>query len=52
VLPLPSHDRPAYGSLPAPSDLESDPVYRRHPDDWVTYHTRFVRPDRFLGGTR
>ena len=34
VLPLPSHDRPDYGALAVPGDLESDPVYRRHPSDW------------------
>jgi tetratricopeptide (TPR) repeat protein len=50
VLPLPSHDRPDYGALSAPIDLESDPVYRRHPADWQTYHTRFVAPSPFLSG--
>ena len=30
VLPLPSHDRPAYGEARAPGDLEDDPVYQRH----------------------
>jgi len=52
VLPLPSHDRPDYGALPAPTELEQDPVYRRHPDDWVRYHTRFVRPDTFVAGVQ
>ncbi len=50
VRPLPSHDRPAYGATPVLPALEDDPVYRRHPDDWRQYHTRFVTPDRFLGG--
>jgi hypothetical protein len=50
VLPLPSHDRPDYGALPRPVDLEDDPVYRRHPEDWETYHTRFVAPLGFLQG--
>jgi tetratricopeptide (TPR) repeat protein len=50
VLPLPSHDRPEYGASPAPGDLESDPVYRRHSGDWQTYHTRFVTPSTFLDG--
>jgi hypothetical protein len=52
VLPLPSHDRPDYGA-PRPSlALEDDPVYRRHPDDWVNYHTRYVRPDAFVRALR
>jgi len=50
VLPLPSHDRPDYGALAAPLELESDPVYRRYPKDWETYHTRFVVPSAFLRG--
>ena len=50
VLPLPSHDRPDYGALAVPGDLESDPVYRRHPEDWRAYHTRFVTPSAFLDG--
>jgi hypothetical protein len=40
VLPLPSHDQPAY-SRP-PGRLENDPVYRRHARDWQEYHTRYV----------
>ena len=50
VLPLPSHDRPDYGALAVPGDLESDPVYRRHSKDWEIYHTRFVTPSPFLKG--
>ena len=49
VLPLPAHDRREYTG---PLDLERDPVYRRHAGDWLTYHTRFVRPDEFLRGLR
>jgi Tfp pilus assembly protein PilF len=45
VLPLPTHDRTEYTSLPA--RLEDDPAYRRHPRDWQEYHTRYVTPDRF-----
>ena len=48
VVPLPSHDQPEYDT--APRALEADPVYRRHPDDWQTYHTRFVTPAAFLRG--
>ncbi len=50
VLPLPSHDRTDYGSLPPPDALEQDPVYQRHAADWRTYHTRFVSPRQFLRG--
>ena len=49
VQPLPSHDRPSEAAS-ATLDLEADPVYRRHPDDWRTYHTRFVTPRIFLDG--
>jgi hypothetical protein len=49
VGPLPAHDRPIY-SAKASAVLEEDPVYLRHPDDWITYHTRYVAPDRFLRG--
>ena len=49
VGPLPSHDQPVY-SPSASAVLEDDPVYRRHADDWLNWHTRFVAPDRFLRG--
>jgi tetratricopeptide (TPR) repeat protein len=52
VLPLPTHDRANYEAGSEVLDLEDDPVYRRHPDDWQTYHTRFVAPRTFLGGLR
>jgi tetratricopeptide (TPR) repeat protein len=45
VLPLPSHDRREYTSVA--SRLEDDPVYRRFPEDWQRYHTRYVAPDNF-----
>ena len=45
VLPLPSRDRDEYNTLPP--RLEDDPVYRRHPQDWQNYHTRYVTPRRF-----
>lgn len=45
VLPLPSHDDAAYAT--PPGRLEDDPVYRRFPDDWANYHTRYVTPERF-----
>ena len=50
VLPLPSHDDAAYaGPL---RSLENDPVYRRHPTDWVRYHTRYVHPQGFSGALK
>ncbi|HEY1302182.1 MAG TPA: FG-GAP-like repeat-containing protein [Vicinamibacterales bacterium] len=52
VLPLPSHDRPDYGAIRSSLVLEDDPVYRRHPEDWVNYHTRYVTPDAFVRALR
>ena len=52
VLPLPSHDRPAYGEARAPGHLEDDPVYQRHRADWEEYHTRWVTPSTFIRGLR
>jgi tetratricopeptide (TPR) repeat protein len=52
VLPLPSHDRPAYGLETTTLELEDDPVYQRHRDDWERYHTRYVTPRRFVKGLR
>ncbi len=43
VRPLPAHDLPDYTRPIAP--LEEDIVYQRHPEDWQTYHTRYVAPD-------
>jgi Tfp pilus assembly protein PilF len=50
VLPLPYHGMKDYQT--PPGRLEDDPVYRRFPDDWQKYHTRFVRPDDFERGLR
>ena len=50
VLPLPSHDQTSYSS--PPGRLQDDPVYRRHPEDWRTYHTRWVTPAEFERGLR
>lgn len=52
VLPLPSHDQGAYTTSSRALDLQEDPVYRRHPRDWETYHTRYVTPHGFLAGLR
>lgn len=51
VGPLPTHDRVDYESSPS-VELEHDPVYLRHPDDWQTFHTRFVTPHDFLRPSR
>jgi hypothetical protein len=46
VLPLPYHARTVYDI--APGKLEDEWVYRHHPEDWETYHTRYVSPQRML----
>jgi tetratricopeptide (TPR) repeat protein len=43
VLPLPTHASGRYDQ--PPRELEQDPVYQRHADDFTTYHTRYVTPD-------
>jgi len=50
VLPLPYHGLKNY-TVP-PGSLEDDPLYRRHPQDWQQYHTRFVTPDAFVRALR
>jgi hypothetical protein len=50
VLPLPAHGRPEYKARSTMPILEDDPVYRRYPQDWQTYHTRYVTPRAFLEG--
>ncbi|MBX2818080.1 MAG: hypothetical protein KTR29_00320 [Rhodothermaceae bacterium] len=45
VIPLPSHDQPSYTT--PPTTLWNDPVYKKHPDDWTRYHTRYVSTERF-----
>ncbi|MEO7708454.1 MAG: FG-GAP-like repeat-containing protein [Caldimonas sp.] len=40
VLPLPHHGERDYST--APGRLEDEWVYRRHAEDWQTYHTRYV----------
>jgi tetratricopeptide (TPR) repeat protein len=52
VLPLPSHGRPDYGAAVSSLELEDDPIYRQHRDDWQEYHTRFVTPSVFIKGLR
>ncbi len=45
VQPLPYHARTEYDT--APGALEDEWVYRRHPQDWQTYQTRYVTADAF-----
>jgi len=45
VIPLPDHNMHDY--VKSPTTLEDDPVYRRHADDWKTYHTRYIHPGEF-----
>ncbi|MDT4968885.1 MAG: hypothetical protein QOJ64_3622 [Acidobacteriota bacterium] len=45
VLPLPRHSEQNYTA--APGRLEDEEVYRKHPDDWQNYHTRYVTPEVF-----
>jgi tetratricopeptide (TPR) repeat protein len=50
VLPLPAHDQTSYDR--PPGRLEDDPVYRRFPEDWKRFHTRYVTTDVFEQGLR
>jgi hypothetical protein len=50
VLPLPYHAKDEYTTRPG--KLEDEWVYRRHPEDWQTYHTRYVTPDVFKNSLR
>lgn len=45
VQPLPHHAQQEYETKPG--KLEDEFVYRRFPEDWVKYHTRYVAPDEF-----
>ena len=45
VLPLPYHGLTDYAR--PPGRLRDDAAYRRHPEDWRTYHTRYVTPRGF-----
>ena len=50
VLPLPYHARQEYTT--APGRLEDDWVYKQYPEDWQTYHTRYVTPAVFRNALR
>jgi Tfp pilus assembly protein PilF len=45
VQPLPHHAQQEYETRPG--KLEDEVVYRRFPEDWQKYHTRYVAPDVF-----
>jgi hypothetical protein len=45
LMPLPYHGLTEYSRQAA--RLEDDPGYRRHPDDWKLFHTRYVEPQEF-----
>jgi hypothetical protein len=50
VLPLPRHSERDYTA--APGRLEDEEVYRKYPNDWQTYHTRYVTPEGFQNALR
>ena len=50
VQPLPYHAKNEY--ITAPGRLEDEWVYRRHPEDWQNYHTRYVTADVFQNAMR
>ena len=50
VQPLPHHGQQEY--VTPPGKLEDEFVYRRFPQDWQTYHTRYVAPDVFRNALR
>jgi tetratricopeptide (TPR) repeat protein len=50
VLPLPYHGMKNYDA--PPRTLEDDPAYKRHPEDWLTFHTRYVTPEIFENALR
>jgi tetratricopeptide (TPR) repeat protein len=45
VQPLPYHARTVYDTSPAV--LEDEWVYRHHPEDWLSWQTRYVSPEPF-----
>jgi len=45
VLPLPYHAKQEY--ITPPGKLEDEWVYKRYPEDWQNYHTRYITPSVF-----
>jgi Tfp pilus assembly protein PilF len=50
VLPLPYHAKQEYET--PPGKLEDEWVYKRYPEDWQKYHTRYVTPAVFQNALR
>lgn len=50
VLPLPYHAKNEYTT--PPGRLEDEWVYKRYPEDWQNYHTRYITPDVFQNAMR
>jgi hypothetical protein len=50
VLPLPYHEKQKY--ITPPTKLEDEFVYKKYPQDWQKYHTRYVTPDVFIRSLR
>lgn len=50
VLPLPYHAKQEYTTRPG--RLEDEWVYKKYPEDWQKYHTRYVTPEVFLHALR
>jgi Flp pilus assembly protein TadD len=50
VLPLPYHAKQEYVTVPG--KLEDEWVYRRYPEDWQKFHTRYVTTEVFLNALR
>jgi tetratricopeptide (TPR) repeat protein len=50
VLPLPYHAKDDY--VDRPGRLEDEYAYRKHPEDWQNYHTRYVTPYVFQNSLR
>jgi tetratricopeptide (TPR) repeat protein len=46
VEPLPYHGQSDYEYLRT-GNLFDDPVFQRHREDWIQYHTRYVTPEPF-----
>lgn len=50
VLPLPYHAKSEYTTFP--TTLEEEYVYKKYPEDWQNYHTRYITPSVFRNALR
>jgi tetratricopeptide (TPR) repeat protein len=50
VQPLPYHAKDEY--VDRPGRLEDEYVYKKYPEDWENYHTRYITPDVFQNSLR